>query len=90
MIDLLQMTSKHRVATLADWKQGEDVIIAGSVTDDEAKTIYPQHGRHPRHDHPIAPAQALTQTKTPPFRLDLDLEEIAALLPGIHARWHIS
>src|SRR6202035_1905251 len=42
VIDSLQMTAKHRVATPADWKQGEDVIIAGSVSDDEAKTIYPQ------------------------------------------------
>ena len=40
--DCLQMTAKHRVATPADWKQGEDVIIAGSVSDDEAKTIYPK------------------------------------------------
>ncbi len=38
VIDSLQMTAKHRVATPADWKQGEDVIIAGSVSDDEAKT----------------------------------------------------
>ncbi len=41
VIDSLQLTAKHRVATPADWKQGGDVIIAGSVTDDEAKTIYP-------------------------------------------------
>jgi alkyl hydroperoxide reductase subunit AhpC len=41
VIDSLQLTAKHRVATPADWKQGEDVIIAGSVSDDEAKTIYP-------------------------------------------------
>src|ERR1700726_60432 len=48
VIDSLQMTAKHRVATPADWKQGEDVIIAGSVTDDEAKTIYPQGWRSPK------------------------------------------
>jgi alkyl hydroperoxide reductase subunit AhpC len=47
-IDSLQMTAKHRVATPADWKHGEDVIIAGSVTDDEAKTIYPQGWKSPR------------------------------------------
>ena len=47
-IDSLQMTAKHRVATPADWKQGEDVIIAGSVTDDEAKTIYPQGWKSPK------------------------------------------
>jgi thioredoxin-dependent peroxiredoxin len=40
-LDSLQLTAKHKVATPADWKQGEDVIIAGSVTDDQAKQIYP-------------------------------------------------
>src|ERR1700720_1986654 len=48
VIDSLQMTAKHRVATPADWQQGDDVIIAGSVTDDEAKTIYPQGWKAPK------------------------------------------
>jgi alkyl hydroperoxide reductase subunit AhpC len=48
VIDSLQMTAKHRVATPADWKQGGDVIIAGSVTDDEAKTIYPDGWKAPK------------------------------------------
>ena len=48
VIDSLQLTAKHKVATPADWKQGEDVIIAGSVTDDEAKTIYPQGWKAPK------------------------------------------
>src|ERR1700743_2444036 len=48
VIDSLQMTAKHRVATPADWQQGEDVIIAGSVSDDEAKTIYPQGWKAPK------------------------------------------
>ena len=47
-IDSLQMTAKHRVATPADWKQGEDVIIAGSVSDEEAKKIYPDGWKAPR------------------------------------------
>jgi len=47
-IDSLQLTAKHRVATPADWKQGEDVIIAGSVSDDEAKTIYPGGWKSPK------------------------------------------
>jgi thioredoxin-dependent peroxiredoxin len=47
-IDSVQLTAKHRVATPADWKQGEDVIIAGSVSDDEAKTIYPQGWKSPK------------------------------------------
>ena len=37
VIDSLQLTAKHRVATPVNWKQGEDVIIAGSVSDDEAR-----------------------------------------------------
>jgi alkyl hydroperoxide reductase subunit AhpC len=41
VIDSLQLTAKHRVATPANWKQGDDVIIAGSVSDDEAKELFP-------------------------------------------------
>jgi alkyl hydroperoxide reductase subunit AhpC len=41
VIDSLQLTSKHSVATPADWKQGEDVIIALNVSDEEAKTRFP-------------------------------------------------
>ncbi len=41
VIDSLQLTAKHRVSTPVNWKQGEDVIIAGSVSDDEAKEIFP-------------------------------------------------
>ncbi|HEY8335518.1 MAG TPA: peroxiredoxin [Tardiphaga sp.] len=48
VIDSLQMTAKHRVATPADWQQGDDVIIAGSVTNDEAKTIYPNGWKEPK------------------------------------------
>jgi alkyl hydroperoxide reductase subunit AhpC len=40
VIDSLQLTAKHRVATPVNWKQGEDVIIAGSVSNEEAKTIF--------------------------------------------------
>ena len=40
VIDSLQLTAKHKVSTPAQWKQGEDVIIAGSVNNDEAKQIY--------------------------------------------------
>jgi len=41
VIDSLQLTAKHRVATPANWQQGDDVIIAGSVSDDEAKELFP-------------------------------------------------
>jgi thioredoxin-dependent peroxiredoxin len=47
-IDSIQLTAKHRVATPANWKQGENVIIAGSVSDDEAKTIYPNGWQAPK------------------------------------------
>ena len=40
VIDSLQLTAKHKVATPVNWKQGEDVIIAGSVSDDDAKEIF--------------------------------------------------
>ncbi|MDQ1396904.1 MAG: thioredoxin-dependent peroxiredoxin, partial [Acidimicrobiaceae bacterium] len=40
VIDSLQLTAKHRVATPVNWKQGDDVIIAGSVSNDEAKEIF--------------------------------------------------
>ena len=40
-IDSMQMTAKHKVATPADWKKGEDVIIVSAVKDEEAKKLYP-------------------------------------------------
>ena len=40
VIDSLQLTAKHRVSTPVNWQQGEDVIIAGSVSNDEAKQIF--------------------------------------------------
>ena len=48
VIDSLQLTAKHRVATPVNWNKGEDVIIAGSVSDDEARKIYPQGWKAPR------------------------------------------
>ena len=48
VIDSLQLTAKHKVATPVNWKPGEDVIIAGSVSDDEAKKTYPQGWKAPR------------------------------------------
>jgi alkyl hydroperoxide reductase subunit AhpC len=47
-IDSLQLTARHKVSTPANWKQGEDVIIAGSVSDEDAKKIYPQGWKAPR------------------------------------------
>jgi thioredoxin-dependent peroxiredoxin len=48
VIDSLQLTAKHKVATPVNWKQGEDVIIAGSVSDEDAKKTYPQGWKAPR------------------------------------------
>jgi thioredoxin-dependent peroxiredoxin len=48
VIDSLQLTAKHKVATPVNWKQGEEVIIAGSVSDEEAKKTYPQGWKAPR------------------------------------------
>ena len=48
VLDSLQLTAKHRVATPVNWKHGDDVIIAGSVSDDEAKKIYPNGWKAPK------------------------------------------
>jgi alkyl hydroperoxide reductase subunit AhpC len=48
VIDSLQLTAKHKVATPVNWQQGEDVIIAGSVSNDEAKETYPEGWKEPR------------------------------------------
>jgi alkyl hydroperoxide reductase subunit AhpC len=48
VIDSLQLTAKHKVATPVNWKAGDDVIIAGSVSDDDAKKIYPNGWKAPR------------------------------------------
>jgi alkyl hydroperoxide reductase subunit AhpC len=48
VIDSLQLTAKHKVATPVNWKPGEDVIIAGSVSDEEAKAQYPKGWKAPK------------------------------------------
>jgi thioredoxin-dependent peroxiredoxin len=48
VIDSLQLTATHKVATPVNWQQGEDVIIAGSVSNDEAKETYPDGWQEPR------------------------------------------
>jgi thioredoxin-dependent peroxiredoxin len=55
VLDSMQMTAKHRVATPVNWKQGDDVIIAGSVSDDEAKKIYPDGWKAPKPYMRIVP-----------------------------------
>lgn len=48
VIDSLQLTAKHKVSTPVNWQQGEDVIIAGSVSDEEAKKTYPDGWKAPK------------------------------------------
>ena len=48
VIDSMQLTAKHKVATPVNWKEGQDVIILPAVTDDEAKQKYPQGWKAPK------------------------------------------
>ena len=48
VIDSLQLTAKHKVATPAQWQQGGDVIIAGSVNNEQAKEIWPEGWKEPK------------------------------------------
>ena len=48
VLDSIQLTAKHKVATPVNWKNGEDVIILGSVSDDEAKQKYPDGWKAPK------------------------------------------
>jgi thioredoxin-dependent peroxiredoxin len=56
VIDSLQLTAKHKVSTPVNWRQGEDVIIAGSVSDDEAREMYPEGWESPKPYIRIVPA----------------------------------
>jgi len=47
-LDSMQLTAKHKVATPANWKQGQDVIIAGSVNDEDAKKLFPKGWKAPK------------------------------------------
>jgi thioredoxin-dependent peroxiredoxin len=48
VIDSLQLTAKHKVSTPVNWKPGEDVVISGSVSDDDAKKQYPSGWKSPK------------------------------------------
>jgi alkyl hydroperoxide reductase subunit AhpC len=48
VIDSMQLTAKHKVATPVNWKQGEDVIIAGSLNDEDAKKVFPDGWKAPK------------------------------------------
>jgi alkyl hydroperoxide reductase subunit AhpC len=62
VIDSLQLTAKHKVATPVNWRSGEDVIIAGSVSDEEARETYPEGWESPKPYIRIVPDPA---TKVP-------------------------
>jgi alkyl hydroperoxide reductase subunit AhpC len=55
VIDSLQLTAKHKVSTPANWKHGEDVIISGAVSDEEAKKTYPNGWKAPKPYMRIVP-----------------------------------
>jgi thioredoxin-dependent peroxiredoxin len=48
VIDSLQLTAKHKVSTPVNWQQGDDVIIAGSVSNDQAKEMWPDGWEEPK------------------------------------------
>jgi thioredoxin-dependent peroxiredoxin len=56
VIDSLQLTAQYKVSTPVNWKQGEDVIIAGSVSDEEAREMYPEGWESPKPYIRIVPA----------------------------------
>jgi thioredoxin-dependent peroxiredoxin len=56
VIDSLQLTAQYKVSTPVNWKQGEDVIIAGSVSDEEARELYPEGWESPKPYIRIVPA----------------------------------
>jgi len=56
VIDSLQLTAEHQVATPANWKQGEDVIISGSVSNEQAKERYPDGWEEPKPYIRIVPS----------------------------------
>ena len=61
-LDALQLADAHRVATPANWKPGEDVIIAASVSNEDAKKAYPQGWRAPRPYLRIVPQPGVRET----------------------------
>ena len=60
VIDSLQLTANHKVATPAQWQQGDDVIISGSVKEDEAKELFPEGWEQPKPYIRIVPQPSKT------------------------------
>ena len=55
VLDSIQLSAKHQVSTPVNWKPGEDVIISGSVSDEQAKKLYPQGWKAPKPYMRIVP-----------------------------------
>src|ERR1700753_3750637 len=66
VIDSMQLTAKHKVATPADWKQGGDVIITGAVSDDEAKSLFPGYKTIKPYLRTTGQPKKQTRTDPPP------------------------
>jgi alkyl hydroperoxide reductase subunit AhpC len=62
VIDSIQLTAKHKVATPVNWQPGEDVIIAGSVSNEEARETYPEGWEEPKPYIRIVPQPSETRT----------------------------
>ena len=58
VLDSIQLTTKHQVSTPVNWKPGDNVIISGSVSDEEAKKSIPAVGRPPALSPDRSPADA--------------------------------
>ena len=68
VIDSLQLTAKHKVSTPVNWKPGEDVVIAGSVTDDQARELWPDGWDVTQALHQDRPGPELSRRGAPPQR----------------------
>jgi thioredoxin-dependent peroxiredoxin len=64
VIDSLQLTAKHKVATPVNWQQGDDVIIAGSVSDEAAREKYPDGWESPKPYIRVVPQPGLTSSRS--------------------------
>jgi thioredoxin-dependent peroxiredoxin len=79
VVDSLQLTAKHRVSTPVNWKPGEDVILAGSVSNEEARKLYPEGWKEPKPYIRIVPQPATGRVR---FRknaiatFDADLDRV--------------
>jgi alkyl hydroperoxide reductase subunit AhpC len=60
VLDSLQLTAKYKVATPVNWTNGDDVIIAGSVSDDDARKTYPEGWKAPKPYLRIVPQPGVT------------------------------